>query len=90
MPLETALQQMNPLARQIEVGGFGRVVEVSQRRRDTVREIGSHPARISVLMHPPEASMTKAPDHGHVYRMSVRISMKTDEIPRGPRGLAAP
>jgi len=37
VPLEIALQRMNPVARQIEVGGFARVVEVGQRQRDSIR-----------------------------------------------------
>jgi hypothetical protein len=62
-PLPITLQRVESVAWGMKVLGLPGIIKVSQGDRDTLRLIGSHPARVPLLIKPLETAMAKRPDH---------------------------
>ena len=74
-PFSAALQRVKPVAGQVEVRGLAGIVNVRQGERDTIRQVGTHPARIATLVQALQAAMTKPSDHERLYSVPVHMSI---------------
>ena len=78
--LEITLQGVEPIARQIQFGGLGRLIKMREYIGNPVDLIGSKSANISMLIEALQTPVSQRPDHVKLYRVSVRVSTETNWV----------